>query len=124
MPTHIELGKIKKRKYALNLNTYRNLHFQVNNNLKKEYKDLIKSMIWNITTIKSPAMLEIVYYNGTNRKSDLENNCIVHVKYLLDALVELWILATDDFDTIKDIHFMYWWYSKNNWHVEITVKHC
>ena len=42
-----------------------------------------------IPKISAPISLTLTYFNGTKRKSDLENNCIIHVKYLLDALVEL-----------------------------------
>ena len=143
MPTFIEMWVKKKRRYSINLNTYRNLHFQVNNNLKKMYKEMVKrkiiafgnikipktstpvsltllkkiykKMIKNkiaafenikIPKISAPVSLTLTYFNGTKRKSDLENNCIIHVKYLLDALVELWVIPTDDYDTVKKIVFI------------------
>lgn len=121
MPTYLIMWVNKQRRYALNLNTYRNLHFQVNNNLKKRYKELIKEQVKMFATA-DPVEIRVVYFNGTQRKSDLENNCIVHIKYLLDALVEEWRIKTDDYDTVKKIVFEYWWYDKDNGRVEIEVN--
>jgi hypothetical protein len=42
MPLAIKLGK---KKYSITLNTYRNLHYQVSNKLKKEYKEIVRSKI-------------------------------------------------------------------------------
>ena len=127
MPTFIEIWVKKKRRYSINLNTYRNLHFQVNNNLKKIYKEMVKRKITafgniKIPKISAPISLTLTYFNGTKRKSDLENNCIIHVKYLLDALVELWVIPTDDYDTVKKIVFIYWGYEKNNARVCIQIN--
>jgi hypothetical protein len=82
---------------------------------------MILLKVWYEQPIFWPIEINITYFNGTNRKSDLENNCIVHIKYLLDALVELKTIKTDDYDTIKKINMIYWWYSKNNWRVEIEI---
>lgn len=121
MPTYLLMWVNKKKRYALNLNTYRNLHFQVNNNLKKKYKEIIKEQVKEFTT-SYPIEIKVIYYNWTKRKSDLENNCIVHIKYLLDALVEEHRIKTDDYDTVKRIEFVYWWYEKDNGRVEIDIK--
>jgi Holliday junction resolvase RusA-like endonuclease len=121
MPTYLLMWVNKKRRYALNLNTYRNLHFQVNNNLKKKYKELIREQVKEFAT-SGQIEIKAIYYNWTKRKSDLENNCIVHIKYLLDALVEEHRIKTDDYDTVKRIEFIYWWYEKDNGRVEIYIK--
>lgn len=121
MPTFLMVGVNKKRRYALNLNVYRNLHFQVNNNLKKMYKEMVKEQIWTFRT-GLPVTVKMTYFNGTQRKSDLENNCIVHIKYLLDALVEEHRIRTDDYDTVKKIEFIYGWYEKDKWRVEIGIS--
>jgi len=42
----IQPRKTKKdKKYALNINTYRNLNFIVNNILKKQYKELMRDQL-------------------------------------------------------------------------------
>jgi len=120
MPTWIMMGKKKPRIISFNLNTYRNLDRFLEHKLKDEYKKLVqKECLYKIWW---PVMLILTYYNWTKRKSDLENNCIIHVKYFLDALVELWIIPTDDYDTVKQINFLYGGYDKNNARVEIRVS--
>ena len=123
MPLSIELWVNKKRKYSLSLNIYRNLHYQVSNNLKKAYKRIVRSQLrsfWN-WPIWYPIQLTFTYYNPTKRKSDLENFCAIHNKFLQDALVELWYIEDDNYDYIKKIEYIYGWYRKNAWCIEIEI---
>ena len=73
---------------------------------------MIREQVKDFAT-SDPVEINVVYWNGTHRKSDLENNCIVHIKYLLDALVEENRIKTDDYDTVKRIVFEYGGYEKN-----------
>jgi len=45
MPLHIEFGKKKIRKYYMNINSYRNMHYQISNKLKIEYKKIVKQQL-------------------------------------------------------------------------------
>jgi len=124
MPLSIELWKRKKKKYWISLNIYRNLHFIVNNNLKIEYKKMLKAQLpssWK-ERICSPIELTFTYYNPTKRKSDLENFCAIQNKYFQDALVEMGILEDDNYDFIKKIHYIYGGYEKGKGRIEVTVK--
>ena len=119
MPLFIEIWVNKKRKVSLGLNTYRNLHFQVSNNVKKKYKDLVAEQMSG--SIDTPIWLSITYFNPTKRKSDLTNFCSIHDKFFSDALVELWYIEDDNYDYIKEVKYIYWWYDKWNWRVEIEI---
>ena len=87
MPLSIELWVNKKKKYSISMNTYRNLHYQVSNNLKKAYKELLKDQLkrywqpfWEIK-LDTPITLTFIFYNWTKHLSDLENHCSIHNKF-------------------------------------------
>ena len=128
MPLSIELWVKKKRKYSISMNTYRNLHYQVSNNLKKAYKELLKDQLkrywqpfWEIK-LDTPITLTFIFYNWTKHLSDLENQCSIHNKFFQDALVELWYIDDDNYNLINKITYVYGGYRKNEWCVEILVS--
>lgn len=124
MPLSIELWVKKKRKYSISMNTYRNLHYQVSNNLKIAYKNIVKgqlSLLWEVK-LDTQITLTFIFYNWTNHLSDLENHCSIHNKFFQDALVELWYIEDDNYNFINKITYIYWWYIKNDWCVEILVS--
>lgn len=124
MPLSIELWVKKKRKYSISMNTYRNLHYQVSNNLKIEYKNIVKdqlSLLWELK-LDTPITLTFIFYNWTKHLSDLENHCSIHNKFFQDALVELWYIDDDNYNLINKITYVYGGYRKNEWCVEILVS--
>ena len=124
MPLSIELWVKKKRKYSISMNTYRNLHYQVSNNLKIEYKNIVKdqlSLLWELK-LDTPITLTFIFYNWTKHLSDLENQCSIHNKFFQDALVELWYIDDDNYNLINKITYVYGGYRKNEWSVEILVS--
>lgn len=121
-PLYIEMGKIKIKRYYLNLNAYRNRHFIVNWNLKKLYKEIIQSQIEKLPIFDWELKFTYTYYHPTKRKSDMENVCIIHNKFLQDAIVESWKIVDDNYTIIKEITYRYWWYDKNNGRVEVEIE--
>lgn len=95
--------KTKKNKtISLNMNWYRNVHYMINNDIKKQFKDEIREQIeWK--TIDTPIVVEYNLY--WKRMSDLDNWSAVVTKYTQDALVEEWVIPADDFNHIvKNIY--------------------
>ncbi len=124
MPLSIELWVNKKKKYSISMNTYRNLHYQVSNNLKIEYKNIVKdqlSLLWELK-LDTPITLTFIFYNWTKHLSDLENHCSIHNKFFQDSLVELWYIDDDNYNFINKITYVYGGYRKNEWCVEILVS--
>lgn len=121
MPLSIKLWK---KNYSISLNTYRNLHFHISNNLKKAYKNIVKDQLSLYPEIKldTPITLTFIFYNWTKHLSDLENHCSIHNKFFQDALVELWYIEDDNYNFINKINYVYGGYIKNDWCVEILVS--
>ena len=124
MPLSIELWVKKKKKYSISMNTYRNLHYQVSNNLKIAYKNIVKDQLSLYPKIKldTPITLTFIFYNWTKHLSDLENQCSIHNKFFQDSLVELWYIDDDNYNLINKITYVYGGYRKNEWCVEILVS--
>lgn len=64
----------------------------------------------------------VTYYNKTKIRSDLDNWCIIPMKFSLDALKEFWVLEDDSYEYVKRIVFIYWKHDPKNPRVEITIE--
>ena len=108
------------KKYPINLNAYRNWHYQVNNKIKKEYENLVKDQLENI---KFEDKVTITYqvFKPSKRKLDKMNVVSITSKFLMDALTvhECW---EDDCDKIiKDEHILPTEIDKENPRVEVII---
>jgi len=122
LPTSIEIWVKKKKKIWLWLNWYRNAFYIQANNVKKIYKEIINKQIPKDTELPSLVSLTFTYFNGTKRIADLDNWCSVACKFTQDALTELWYIKWDDYNYVKEVHFIYGGYSKNNWRIEVEIE--
>lgn len=117
----IYLPKEKKTKpdtvTSINLNTYRNINFIVNNNLKKQYKEWMKDQLeWRTWT--TPIWVTYTLYYS--HKSDLMNVASIVSKYFLDAMVEYKCIPDDNIDIVIEEHSVVWWKTKQP-HMKITI---
>jgi len=95
-PLFLQLSKgAKGKKYYLNLNNYRNWHYIVSNNLKKAYKELMKSELGDLD-ITGRIEIKFLLIRGDSRKVDRANVLSVHEKFFCDALVELGCIEDDN----------------------------
>jgi len=112
--------KTKKNKnISLTMNWYRNAHFIVNNEMKKQFKEIIwpqligKTFTWE---------LYIEYDLYRKRMSDLDNWQAVVTKYFQDALVEYKCIVDDDFNYIRKNSYEAIAKDKDYPRFEITIK--
>lgn len=100
------------------MNTYRNLHYRVSNQVKKLYKDIVTPQLeWDINT---PIWVKYNIY-VSRKDSDTSNWWAVQDKFFLDALVDAWKIPDDSVDFVQDVRFIYKGQDKNNPRVEIEV---
>lgn len=118
----LERKTTEDKRIYLNLNTYRNLHYLVNNQAKVEYKKIIAPQLGFV--IDSPVDITYQVFKPTRRKLDKMNVVAVVSKYLLDAMTELGCWQDDNDDIVKTETILPTVYDKNAGRVEITiVKH-
>ena len=122
MPLHIETGKNKIKKHSINLNQYRNWHYQVSNQIKSKYQDIASSQLKNHQFKKYKKIsLDFIIYYGSKRKSDRSNFLSIHEKFFCDALVKMQVIEDDNDLFIESSHY-YSGYDKNDPRVEIFVN--
>jgi len=117
LPIWIKSGK--KKRY-LNLNQYRNWHYQVSNNIKKKFKEQVGGNL--DFSILGQVEIDYVYYAPDKRKRDLMNVIAVADKFFQDALVETGCIETDDTDTVVKITSLFGGIDKEDARIVATIK--
>jgi len=113
--------KSKDKRIAMNLNTYRNLHFLVNNQAKKVYKDLMKEQLENLE-IETPVEITYQVFKPSKRSLDKMNVVSIASKFFLDAVTEYGCWEDDNDDNVKTEIILPTELDKDNPRVEITIK--
>lgn len=119
MPLYIVTGVKKKKKNYINLNQYRNWHFQLSNKLKIAYKDIAYPQIKDLSFQK--ISLSFILYKGSNRKLDRSNVLSIHEKFFCDALVESGCIPDDNDDYIISTQYSTGGIDKSNPRVDIVI---
>lgn len=122
-PTYIDAPRKTKKdkRYYINLNTYRNLHYIINNQLKDLYKKQLYDQLKDIPKLNR---IELTYkpYYGKAGRHDKSNVISVTQKYFLDALVEYWIIVDDTDEYVLNETMYPWEVDRVNPRVEIYIK--
>ena len=120
---HTTKSETKKGKFILNLNNYRNTHFQKLNKAKVNYKDLVINKINLLSDTKYKEVeLEYTYFAKTRRKIDISNPCSIIDKFVCDALTEAGLWEDDNINTIKKVSYIWGGVDKNNPRCELVIK--
>ena len=106
---------VGKKKYPLNLNTYRNIHYRVNNFCKIAYKKIMREQLVDVKKLpKPPVKITYTLYPANNRLCDLGNVCCVIEKYFEDAITEYGVLEDDNYKFINNIEYIFGGIDKQN----------
>lgn len=120
LPISIDLGVKKVTRYYLNLNVYRNLHYQINNKLKVAFKDMVVPFLVGVPPL--PAIrLEYDLYLPNRTRRDLMNCVAVVDKFFCDVLTSVGILEDDCIGYLDDIHIRFAGYDKIRPRVVATI---
>lgn len=117
-PLYIQVSK--KKKFYLNLNSYRNTHFFVLNKAKILYKESLAPQIASLSRYKR-IKVTYTYYPKTKRRTDLGNVLSVHQKFFEDSFVEAGKIIDDDYHHITESIQKFGALDKNNPRVEIKI---
>lgn len=120
MPLYIEKSGKKRH---LNLNNYRNWHYQVSNYLKQQYKAIVNNEMQAYKLIRLKKIrLTFTLYKGDKRKVDRANVLSIHEKFFCDAIVELGFIQDDNDSFIESTHYYSGDIDKLNPRVEIRIE--
>lgn len=89
---------VGKKKIKLNLNVYRNLHYQVNNKAKINFRNKLMFDYPELLEIKANR-INITYHiiRNTDQRFDTMNIISIVDKFFLDALVEIGCIPDDTY---------------------------
>ena len=117
---------MKDKEISINLNTYRNLHFQVNNQCKTIAKANVLKYLEETgqtgITFDNPVDVYVKVYKKTRGRLDKGNVFAVATKYFYDALVDLEVLPDDNDDFIKYEVLQPTEIDKENPRIVLTIK--
>lgn len=111
----------KKSYFLINLNVYRNAHYQILNKAKQTFKEMVMNEIKQLPFFNTIS-LTYVLYPQTHRKQDVANVCSVVDKFFCDALTEAGKLTDDNYDYLKTIHYCFGSVDPNNPRVEVYIQ--
>jgi len=87
------------------MNSYRNWHYQVSNEIKRRFKSDI-SMKLNFR-FDGKIKIEYFYFAPDKRKRDLMNVISVVDKFFQDAMVETGCIESDDLSVVVEVNSCY-----------------
>tara|TARA_R110002167_G_scaffold271300_4_gene477881 strand:- start:15352 stop:15759 length:408 start_codon:yes stop_codon:yes gene_type:complete len=119
LPCYIKQGK---KNVSINLNWYRNTHYQTSNNIKRKFKEHIAPQFDKLEPIKTQVSIHFTYYAARNNSPDLDNFTSVSKKFFQDAMVELGLIADDNVHYIVATSESYGGLDRENPRVEALVK--
>ncbi len=122
-PLYVDLPrKTKKDKRVyINMNSYRNLHFLVNNQVKKMYLEAVREQLEGVI-IQTPVEVTYKVYKKTARRLDKMNVVAITSKYLLDAVTELGCWEDDNDDHVKTEIILPTELDRENSRVEVIIR--
>ena len=119
-PIHITMGRRKIKKYPLNLNAYRNMHYNQSNSLKVAYTKLMLPVLKDLPLLDRVVFIYVIY-PPTRREFDVANiGCIVD-KFFSDTVVEANKLKDDNYKFLPSVSYMFGAVSKDNPRADIYI---
>jgi hypothetical protein len=116
----LKVPKTKKKDFILNLNNYRNTHFQTLNKTKINYKALLKQQIGQLSNFNK-VIVEYKIFPQSRRRTDIGNVASVHQKFFEDAFVEFGKIVDDSYDHVLMSLQSFGEVDKHNPRVEIRI---
>ena len=111
----------KDRRVALNLNTYRNLHYLINNNVKILYNEAMGKQLKG-KKFETPITLQFELWKQSKRKTDRANILCIVEKFFCDALVHYECIPDDNDEFISSSFYKSGGIDKENPRVEIWIR--
>ncbi len=108
-----------KKRQALNLNVYRNLHFRSLSAQKNEFYEVAKKLLQGIPPL-GIITLHYEVYVETKRRLDIMNVGSIVDKYFSDTLTSEGIIEDDDFKNIPSVSFAFGGFVDKE-HVLVTI---
>ena len=123
MPLHFFIERKTKDdlKCIINMNQYRNWHYQVSNKVKHLYCEHAYHQLFDIR-FDYKISLTFILWKEKNYKQDRANALSIHEKFFCDAMVYAGCIPDDNDNFINSSHYYTGGVDKNNPRVEIIIS--
>ncbi len=120
----IVIARPRSRDLPLNLNEYRNAHYQTLNNMKIKFKEEVSAIDEIKVLLPKLNRIELHYtlYPKTRRACDVANVLSIVDKFFSDALVELGKLEDDSYHFLPKVTYEFGCVDKDNPRADVTIK--
>jgi len=116
-PLRVPAGK---NDFILNLNNYRNEHYQTLNKAKIAYKQLIHNQVAKLPKMNK-IIVQYTLHPKTRHLTDIGNVIAIHKKFFEDALVEAGKLPDDNYQHLLSSSERFGAVDKDNPRVVINI---
>lgn len=114
------INKSKNKMFSLNLNQYRNAHFQTLNTAKRNFEKFVSGL--NIKhKFTEPVEITYIIHPPTKRKYDISNIASIVDKFACDALIKCGVLQEDNYEHVTKITYLHGGIDKNNPRAEMLI---
>lgn len=110
----------KRKSFSLNLNIYRNAHYQTLNKAKTTFTDSVITRLRKIPTQAKIALTYTIFFPN-NRKADISNIGSIVDKFFSDALVDAGVIPDDNYTYLTHVQFFFGGIDRIDPRVEITI---
>ena len=97
--------KVGKKNWSLNLNQYRNTHFQILSKAKREFAKIVEADVMALPQYRGRVSLHYTLWLGSKRRTDISNVLSVVDKFFSDTLVEHQRIPDDDSSVIVSVTY-------------------
>lgn len=118
LPLRIPVGKNKV--FLLNLNAYRNTHFQILNKAKVKFEEVVRPLLKTLPILEE-CSLTYTLYPGTAHLSDVSNICSIVDKFFCDTLVSVGKLEDDNYTVVKSVQYQFGSIDRVNPRVDVVI---
>lgn len=117
----LSVPQSKTKVFQLNLNIYRNAHYQTLNKVKVNFQEQVAPLLKQLPALKQIS-LSYELYPESNRLCDVANICSVVDKFFSDSLVNLGYITDDNYKHVLGVQYLFGAVDKKNPRVEVTIN--
>ena len=117
----LAVKQTKTKNFSLNLNVYRNTHYQTLNNVKVNFQKQVAPLLVQLPKL-SQISLSYELYPQSNRLCDIANVCSVVDKFFSDTLVNLGYIPDDNYQHVLGVQYLFGSVDPKNPRVEVTIN--
>lgn len=104
LPTFVQVSN--KTRFSINLNQYRNTHFQILNKAKAKFAEQIADQIQALPAFKKIA-ISYTLFPRTRQLCDVSNICAIADKFFCDALKDQGRILDDNYTVVLGTQYLF-----------------